>query len=1080
MRVGRYNGPMKHVRSLLAVAVCAALVLLSPGSRAWAQAAEAATGASASSAGVGAVGGVHGLPGSIAMPAGSVLNPAFGLSAPSAALSAPAAFAAPSAAASAVPAFAPSAAPVAAAPSAAAAVSAPTSAATPSALSAPALGEFPNLAREAGPARAPAATPLTELSRELAASRGVSAASGLRALDRLFDGARRALGLTSAPAVEASAPHSAAAAGPALTPSAPRAPPAVDAAVPAPRSAARAAVVPAAGGLAAALGVAAFGAAVASPLIALPLVMISLVLHEIGHAKVAAALGDPTASLQGRASFNPLKWGSHVDPMWTIVLPIATYFMGGFIFGGAKPVPIEPAYFKDPVRGMALVAFAGPAVNLALAGAGALAYAAAVGLGLGGVALGALTTFIFVNSLLALFNLVPVRPLDGGHILAAVLPAAASARLDALYDRLGFTMLPAILVALLAGGVIVAGATVLTHLLIGLSIAATGVQIATASLPAVAALGLAMGSLGAPPSGLTPAAAAPRPGTASVVVVFDRSKPAAITKDLHLAALDARRSDYALTYQRAYGTLMADVSALGVTPDALAAYNASPIASYRRINAATFTLDAAKAEEFAAMLRAQGHEVYSNDRRKIITPVPFQPQDADPTARNAVGMAENLKITRADSVQAIARRRWGAPNMTPWQRALRAVRAVLSADEPAQPKVGVVDSGADTSHPLLQRVKQVQNFTTDPNTDDIGHGSWVTSMVLNYAPWLNNLTHYKTFSNGGATLDDILKALTAAANDGNIVISNSWGSDDGDPQSPDSKLVRQLAQEGHIMVFAGGNAGPGANTIGSPAIIQYKDPTSGAIRVVAVAATDRNKKVASFSSVGPGSPKTVGQTGFAHRPDLASVGVNTEGAWPAALGDADRTDPVAGPLKAISGTSMSTPTVAGALVLLAMLFGVTAVGPKLDAVVVALTSTLQKTGKNDADHEGDGFIDVQAAYDALVRQFGDPAASGGFAARLTGRAPTRPEFVEYRSLLRQIAADAESERSYRLALNDGHKSAGVRDELLEHFENYIEPEHAARRARLAALISAYPNVEYESSSPLRRFWLRLTGRGPRN
>ncbi len=81
-------------------------------------------------------------------------------------------------------------------------------------------------------------------------------------------------------------------------------------------------------------------------------------------------------------------------------------------------------------------------------------------------------------------------------------------------------------------------------------------------------------------------------------------------------------------------------------------------------------------------------------------------------------------------------------------------------------------------------------------------------MVLNYAPWSKNVTHYKTFLNGGATLDDILKSLTAAANDGNLVISNSWGSDDGDPESPDSLLVKKLASEGRIMVFAAGNAGP--------------------------------------------------------------------------------------------------------------------------------------------------------------------------------------------------------------------------------------------------------------------------------
>jgi Zn-dependent protease len=1057
---------MKTVRSLLALSLSAALILLSPGSRAWAQAAEAATGAAAPSAGIGALGGVHALPSTVGLTALSAPAPIPGLSAPSASLSAPALSGAPAAVSAAAAPTTAAAAPAASAASAAlsfdAAPAAEPASAAAIAIPAPAPASTPAVS-----ARPPSATSaLNQASRALAASSAFGSRS--LALDRLFFGARRVLGLDSAPAVDASAPGAANASG--LLPATGRA--AAPAPIPAPRAASLSEIAPAAA------HAVALGASILHPLVGLATVMVSMVLHEIGHAKVAAALGDPTARLEGRASFNPLKWGRHVDPIMTIALPLATFLLGGFIFGGAKPVPVDSSYFKNPVRDMAKVAFAGPAVNLALAGAGALAYAGAVALGMGGVVLGALTTFIFINSLLALFNLIPMRPLDGGHILAALLPAAASARLDAFYARFGaLGMLPVMAIALLGGGVIVAAATALTHLLIGVSIAATGVQVASAALPAIAALGMALGTVGTPPTALTPAAAAPRPGTETVVVMFDRTKSAAVTKDLHLAALDARRSDYALTYQRQYGALMADVSALGVTPQTLAAYNASPVASYRRINAATFTLDAGKAEEFAAMLRAQGHRVYPNERRKIILPVPFHPEASDPASRNAISMAENLKITRADAVQAIARGLWGAPNMDPG--ASSGLRRLFAGAQPAQPKVGVVDSGADTSHPLLKRVKQVQNFTTEPNTDDIGHGSWVTSMVLNYAPWLANLTHYKTFTNGGATLDDILKALTAAANDGNLVISNSWGSDDGDSESPDSKLVQQLAQEGHIMVFAGGNAGPGANTIGSPAIIQFKDPTTGAIRVVAVAATDRNKKVASFSSVGPGSPKTVGRTGFAHRPDLASDGVNTEGAWPQALGDADRTDPDAGPLKAISGTSMSTPTVAGAIVLLAMLFGVTEIGPKLDAIVVALLSTLQKTGKNDADHEGGGFMDVKAAYDALVRQFGAPSAPG-FTARLLGLAPAPSYVDEYRALSRQVRDDAASEAAFRRDLNESGNSADVREELLAHLENYILPEHAARRERLAALIAAHPDAAYAAAGPLGRAWLRLTGRGPRN
>ena len=175
------------------------------------------------------------------------------------------------------------------------------------------------------------------------------------------------------------------------------------------------------------------------------------------------------------------------------------------------------------------------------------------------------------------------------------------------------------------------------------------------------------------------------------------------------------------------------------------------------------------------------------------------------------------------------------------------------------------------------------------------------------------------------------------------------------------------------MVFAAGNAGSAKNTIGAPAIVSYKDAQTGAVRVLAVAASDRNKKTASFSARGAGSYKTKDIPGYPHRPDRMAVGYNTEGAWPAALGGADRIDPEKGALKDLYGTSMSTPSVWGAILLLMMMFGVTEKGAKLDAVVNALMGTLEKTGKNGPDDEGEGFMNVGAAYDKLVAAFGIPA-----------------------------------------------------------------------------------------------------------
>ncbi|HEX4046724.1 MAG TPA: S8 family serine peptidase [Elusimicrobiota bacterium] len=1112
---------MKTLRSALALGITLSLILLSPGGAAWGQVAEiAGRGAPLSGAGSAAAGAINQ---AAATPA---LTPGLSLTTLSPAFTAPSAFAP----AAATPAAAALAAP-AALPAAAAGVS-PIQAA----VEAPAAAGVPAASAQAGaaqaapsakaPAVAPAASALEGLRRELpdfskfssGESKGAAAADFLSRVGELF---RPARALNSAPASAAADGLRAATASPlsryrASPSNSPSVSP-IERAAPAARTARSAAfpLIAAAAtiGLAAAAGI-----TVASPLVTLPLVLVSLLLHEIGHAKVAKALGDPTATNLGRASFNPLTWVKHVDPVLTIVVPLVTYFASGIIFGGAKPVPIDTSYFKHPVRDMAKVAFAGPAVNMALAALGALAYTGAAAAGLAPAVLAALTGFIFINAVLALFNLLPIPPLDGGHILMAVMPSAVARRVQAFYSRIGMLgMLPILVIAVLGGGAIVAAAVALTHLLIGATVALTGVQLASATLPAVAALGMAIGSLKGQPAVAPLAAPAPSsdsavPGEASgarpvdLVVVFSPNKT--LTKDLHLSSVDSRAANYVQAYQSLQSSLLSQLNSVGLSPDVLAAYDATPIASYRRINAATIRVDASKAAEFEAALRAAGHKVFPNDRRRIVIPKPIITEDADPAARSPIGMAENLRITKADSVQAIALKRFGAPDMNPWGK----LKAALGLEQPAQPALAVVDSGADTSHPLLKRVKEVKNETAGANVDDIGHGSWVTSMVLNYAPWAKNLTHYKTFQNGGANLDDILKSLTAAANDGNLVISNSWGSDDGDPESPDSVLVKKLASEGHVLVFAAGNAGPGANTIGSPAIVQFKDPATGAIRVVAVAATDRAKKVAFFSSRGPGSPKTAGKDGFAHRPDLAALGYNTEGAWPAALGDADRTDPALGPLKAISGTSMSTPSVAGALALLLIVFGVTTTGVKLDAVVNAVMSTLEKTGLNGVDDEGQGFLNVEAAYETLYKQFNPGGVPPTAVARyrslladeksksaleaeypgiayhaagpvsrawmsLTGRAPISADAAEYLRLSDKIRDNDARRKSYMASLTGG---AGVREELLEHYYQYVSPEFDADDAAMAALLKRHPNADYEASGPIRRLFMRLTGQGPKS
>jgi Zn-dependent protease len=166
----------------------------------------------------------------------------------------------------------------------------------------------------------------------------------------------------------------------------------------------------------------------------------AVVLHEVGHGVVAYGCGDATAAEQGRLTLNPLR---HVDPLGTVVVPgllLASAWATGtspLLFGWAKPVPVNPSRLRRPRRDMALVAIAGPAVNLALAGLAALVLGATLdveGFGAALVRLAALAA-IGTNCVLAVLNLLPILPLDGGRILAALLPppvARAYGRMEAI------------------------------------------------------------------------------------------------------------------------------------------------------------------------------------------------------------------------------------------------------------------------------------------------------------------------------------------------------------------------------------------------------------------------------------------------------------------------------------------------------------------------------------------------------------------------------------------------------------------------------------------------------------------------
>ena len=162
----------------------------------------------------------------------------------------------------------------------------------------------------------------------------------------------------------------------------------------------------------------------------------SVVIHEVSHGVVADYLGDPTAKLQGRLTLNPLK---HLDLFGSVIVPTISYFLGGFIFGWAKPVPYNPYNLRPGRWSEAMVALAGPASNLILVVLFGilLRFGLSNGWSTGFVHITALV--VFVNILLMVFNLVPIPPLDGSKLLFAFFPERTF-QLRGFFERYGLIL----------------------------------------------------------------------------------------------------------------------------------------------------------------------------------------------------------------------------------------------------------------------------------------------------------------------------------------------------------------------------------------------------------------------------------------------------------------------------------------------------------------------------------------------------------------------------------------------------------------------------------------------------------------
>lgn len=177
--------------------------------------------------------------------------------------------------------------------------------------------------------------------------------------------------------------------------------------------------------------------------ILIPCLIVAIVFHEVAHGWTALALGDPTAKEQRRLSLNPIR---HVDPIGTLLVPGALALLGGPIFGWAKPVPVIKQRLDNPRFGMMAVAAAGPGTNLILAGIGAVVLglvAATLTVPPSGVTEWVLTginSFIVINIFLALFNLLPIPPFDGSHILEGLLPRSLAVHFGKL-QQVGMLLL---------------------------------------------------------------------------------------------------------------------------------------------------------------------------------------------------------------------------------------------------------------------------------------------------------------------------------------------------------------------------------------------------------------------------------------------------------------------------------------------------------------------------------------------------------------------------------------------------------------------------------------------------------------
>lgn len=469
--------------------------------------------------------------------------------------------------------------------------------------------------------------------------------------------------------------------------------------------------------------------------------------------------------------------------------------------------------------------------------------------------------------------------------------------------------------------------------------------------------------------------------TASVELLVSAAEGSGrqITQDVYPAYL----SEKSLGVQALETALTKQLMTFGITRSLLSVHGAQALGTIAQINTAVLRVPAKDADSLQATLNALGLQVQVG--RTFSTPKPMQ---AEPQART-VGLKEMNAVIGADKLQAELKKVLGEPAAPApqaaqapslFQRAKAWVKKNLLGVAPENPVLpwALLDSWSFVDHPFMKG-----HFLKSVANDDDGeaHGTHTGGTVVGVDIFNFHGRNYNIFPNGSASEGDILFKLNMAQQDGALATTNSWGDGSGNPEGAIEKLFVKQAAAGMHHSISAGNAGPGKNTIGGPAIayenvdLVINGKVIGQVkRIKAVAASDADKKTAYFSSRGPGSRITSRNPeqykDYPQKPDESGVGVNLVAPVPSGK----TVEELGGPGASMSGTSMSNPGVFGSfllltrsiLVLLKDTLPTGLAGPELtqfamDLARYAMTQTAEKVAP--ANEVGDGFVNVWAAFE---------------------------------------------------------------------------------------------------------------------